>query len=454
MSNKKEYSLFTAIAMIVGIVIGSGIFFKADDILRFTGGSVALGVLVFMIAAISIVFGSLTIAQLAFLSDRPGGVITYMEETWSNAFAGSFGFFHTLVYYPTLIVIITWVSGIYIPMLFGIESTLEMQCGVGFIAMIVLFAMNVYAKKLGDYFQISSAVIKIIPLVLIAIMGVAFGDINTNFTVAPVVADTGKFAFIAAIVPIAFSFDGWIVTTSIAHEVKNSKKALPIALVVSPFFILLIYSLYLIGISAIVGPAEIIELGDAHVYQAAIEVFGAFGAKIILVFVVISVLGAANGLVIGLIRLPFSLAHRGFFPNEKAVSKVDKHLDVPVNSAIFAFGISVVWYVIHYFVMKYDLLTGSDVSEIAIVVSYTFYIALYIAVLKLYRKGVIKSFVKGRIFPILATIGSLIIFVGSVVNTSGTGGILNVKAVTFIIVSVAIIMLSYAYCDKKERNKK
>lgn len=448
---KKQYSLFTAISMIVGIVIGSGIFFKADDILRFTGGSVALGVLVFMVAAISIVFGSLTIAQLAFLSDRAGGIITYMEETWSKAFASSFGFFHTLVYYPTLIVIITWVSGIYLPMLFGFESTLEMQCIIGFIATCTLFFINVYSKKLGDYFQISSAIIKIIPLILIAVAGVTIGDINTNFTVAPIVADTGKFAFISAIVPIAFSFDGWIVTTSIAHEVKNSKKALPIALVVSPVFILLIYSLYLIGISAIVGPGQIIELGDAHVYQAAITIFGDLGAKIILIFVVISVLGAANGLVIGLIRLPYSLANRGFFPNKEQVSKIDLKLDVPVNSAVISFGLCVIWYVIHYFVMKYDLLTGSDVSEIAIVVSYVFYIALYVAVMKLHNKGVIKGVLKGKIFPILATFGSLIIFVGSIINTSGVGGIFNTKAITFIIVSVVIILLSYAYCDKKQK---
>ena len=62
---KNEYGLFTAITMIVGIVIGSGIFFKSDNILVATDGSIALGVLVFCIAAIAIIFGSLTISQLA-----------------------------------------------------------------------------------------------------------------------------------------------------------------------------------------------------------------------------------------------------------------------------------------------------------------------------------------------------------------------------------------------------
>ena len=62
---KEEYGLFTAIAMIVGIVIGSGIFFKSDNILVYTNGSIIKGVAVFVIAAIGIIFGSLAIAVLA-----------------------------------------------------------------------------------------------------------------------------------------------------------------------------------------------------------------------------------------------------------------------------------------------------------------------------------------------------------------------------------------------------
>lgn len=447
--NKKEYSLLSAIAMIIGIVIGSGIFFKADDILRFTGGSVWLGVLVFVVAAISIIFGSLSIAQLAFLSNKAGGVITYMEQTWSKAFAGSFGFFHTLIYYPTLIVIISFVSGIYISMLFNIKSSVEIQCIIGFASMFLIFLLNVFAKKMGDYFQISATILKIIPLVLIACIGLIFGE-SYNITTAPIIEDTAKFAFISAIVPIAFSFDGWIVTTSIAHEVKNSKKALPIALVISPIFILVIYSMYLIGISAILSPEKIIALGDAHINEVANLIFGEFGAKIILIFIIISVLGAVNGLVIGMIRLPYSLANRGFFPNEKEVSKIDKKLDIPVKSAVISFGICVLWYIIHYFVSKFDLLTGSDVSEIAIVVSYIFYIALYVAVIKLHKKGVIKGILKGRIYPIFATLGSLIIFIGSIINTSNEEEFFNLKAISFILVSLAITLCSYAYCDKKQ----
>ena len=74
-STNGRYNLITALAMIVGIVIGSGIFFKADNVLKYTNGNVALGVGVFVLAAVAIIFGSLSIAELAKRTDAHGGLI-------------------------------------------------------------------------------------------------------------------------------------------------------------------------------------------------------------------------------------------------------------------------------------------------------------------------------------------------------------------------------------------
>ena len=75
----KKYGLFTAITMIVGICIGSGIFFKSDNVLIATNGSIALGVLSFYLAAISIIFGCLTIGELASRTDKVGGLIHMLK---------------------------------------------------------------------------------------------------------------------------------------------------------------------------------------------------------------------------------------------------------------------------------------------------------------------------------------------------------------------------------------
>lgn len=79
----KKYGLSTTITMIIGICIGSGIFFKSDNILIATNGSIFLGALLFIIAAISIIFGCLTIGELAVRTDKVGGLISiFKSRNW------------------------------------------------------------------------------------------------------------------------------------------------------------------------------------------------------------------------------------------------------------------------------------------------------------------------------------------------------------------------------------
>ncbi|MEG1636914.1 MAG: amino acid permease [Cellulosilyticaceae bacterium] len=411
---KTEYGLFTAIGMIVGIVIGSGIFFKSDNILVATGGSISLGVLVFCLAAVSIIFGSLSIAELASRTSKAGGIITYAETSYGPAAGCAFGWFHTFLYYPTLIAVVSWVTGIYTCILFGLEGTLEMQVGIGFAVTITLFIVNVLSAKLGGYIQNGATVIKLIPLIIMAIAGLTLGD-PSSITISDVtqMQSTG---WIAAIAPIAFSFDGWIIATSISHEIKDAKKNLPLALIFAPIFILIIYVLYFIGISIFVGPENVMALGDAHVDSAAITLFGASGAKLILVFVIVSIMGTVNGLIMGMTRLPYSLAIREMFPKSEYVAKVNSNLGMPVISAVVAFVICIFWTGMHYFTQKFGLLPNSDISEISITINYVGYIILYVYVFKLGRQGEIKGIWRGVINPILATLGSLMILFGSMGN--------------------------------------
>lgn len=411
---KNEYGLFTAIGMIVGIVIGSGIFFKSDNILIATNGSISLGVIVFCIAAVGIIFGSLTISELASRDCKAGGIITYAENSYNSSVACAFGWFHTFLYYPTLIAVVSWVSGIYICMLFGIDGGLTLHTSIGFGAIIIFYILNILSARLGGYFQNLSTVIKIIPLILIAIAGIFFGDpksVSMNEIV-----HMESTTWIAAIAPIAFSFDGWIIATSIGHEIRDSKRNLPKALVVAPLFILAIYVLYFIGISVLIGPEKVMALGDAHVDLAANTLFGPWGAKMVLIFVVVSILGTVNGLVMGHIRLPYSLALRGMFPKSEKIKIIDKKLGMPVNSAIVSFIISVVCLLIHFITQKYSLLPNSDISEISITMNYVMYILLYVKVFRMGMNNEVKGLWKGKINPILATVGSLIILFGSISN--------------------------------------
>ena len=118
------YRLPTAIAMIVGICIGSGIFFKSDNILIATGGNVPLGILVFLLGAVGIIFGGLSIGQLAARTAQPGGLIAYAAEFVGPGFTGGVGWFQVFFYFPTLVAAVSRAAGHYFCSLFSIPDTL------------------------------------------------------------------------------------------------------------------------------------------------------------------------------------------------------------------------------------------------------------------------------------------------------------------------------------------
>ena len=439
MEQNKKYGLFTAITMIIGIVIGSGIFFKADDVLVYTNGNVILGIFIFCVAAIAIIFGSLSIAQLATRTDKPGGVISYAEEFVNKEMASAFGWFQTFLYLPSLVAVVSWVGGLYIVQLFNIQEGILNAYTIGVLLMLSIYFINILSAKIGGYFQNIAMIIKLIPLVLFAILGFVKGNPQQILMAdVEVVKSTGiSLGIMAAFAPIAFSFDGWIISTSIAHEIKNSKRNLPIALIVSPILVLLIYVLYFIGISVFVGPQRVLELGNDSISEMANILFGPIGAKVILVFVVISVLGTLNGIIIGSIRMPYSLAIRNMTPFSQHLKKEnEKFNSLPLNSALFSLVIGLVWYVIHYFS---NTTKGVDVSEISICVSYLNYCVLYGVIIKLTKKGEIKNKIMGYFIPVMAILGSLIILAGSFSNP---------LFIYYIIICLVIMLVGYWYYKK------
>lgn len=435
----KRYGLFTAIAMIIGIVIGSGIFFKSDNILIATGGSVVLGIIIFCFAAVSIIFGSLTVAELASRTDEPGGILTY-ARTFINPAAGSaYGWFQTFVYLPTITVILSFVSGIYFCIFFNIDATLEVQCLVGFVLLTGLYIVNILSEKLSGLFQNASTIIKLIPLIAIALAGILHGgSAAMALPVAPPTSGLFQAPWIMAIPAIAFSFDGWIISTSVAHQIKKSKRNLPIALVVSPLFILLMYILYFVGVTNLLGADSIMQMGDAHLDKAAVMVFGDVGAKFIGLFVLISVLGGLNGLIMGISQMPYSLALQKMIPASDKFALLRAKTKYPLYSALIAYVVIVIWFVIHYFTQHFNLLANSDISEIAIVVSYLLYLPLYYQVFKMGLKGQIGVF-RGIICPVLATIGSLIIF---------SGGLQSPLFVLYIVICLTFLGFGILYYQK------
>jgi len=401
-------------------------------------------VVLFVLGAIAIIFGGLTVAELASRTDKPGGVITYSEEFVSMRYATAFGWFHTLVYYPSLTFVVAFVIGIYTSTLFGWDMGVGGWCLIGVVFTTLCFLYNTLSPKFGGLFQNASCIIKVIPLILLAFCGLVWGDPASGFAnLAEQTQNSGK--WIMGISAVAFSYDGWIISTSIAHEIKDSKRNLPRALIIAPLIILFLYIAYFISVSTYLGSATVLDAGDNAVYIMAEQLLGTTFSKLILVFVIISVMGTVNGIVLGGIRLPFGLALRGSaMPAAGWFSKINDRLNMPVNSAIFMYGMAMLWGAIHYITTSRGLLGGSDVSEIAICASYLLYIVFYWKVFQMWRSGEIKSFFRGVICPIFATVGVGLVAYGSLI-----GGPLYVVYLGISAVVIACGMLYYQQKTKK-----
>ncbi|MDN5467188.1 MAG: APC family permease, partial [Lactococcus raffinolactis] len=343
----RKFGLLMSIAMIIGIVIGSGIFFKADDILMQTNGNVMMGCLVLLLGALGIIFGGITISEWAKLTDDAGGLISYAEKAFGRLFAFLLGWFQTTVYFPALVAIVAFVAANYTLALFPQFGSAKFGIWLmTLIYLVAIYIMNLWSSRLSEIFQTSAMFIKLIPLLLIAICGLIFGDpqaISSHAITLPVVlSSTG------AIVAVAFSYDGWTVAPSIGHEIKNSKRNLPLALIISPLIILAVYVSYFVGISLMIGPAEIMKMGDLAFSAAAERLFGPVGQKLMLVAVIISVLGTLNGLVVANIRAPYFLALRQELPYSHKIGVLHARYNLLILSALLSFVMTLIWLGIHY----------------------------------------------------------------------------------------------------------
>lgn len=128
-------------------------------------------------------------------------------------------------------------------------------------------------------------------------------------------------------------------------------------------------------------------------------------------------MGTVNGVVLGYIRLPYSLALRNAIPFSNSMKKINPKLNMSVNSAYFAMAVSGVWWVIHYLQNKYGLLINGDIAEIAISMSYLLYILLYYQVFRLSgEREKSKVVLGGVVFPAFAALGSLFVLLGGLAN--------------------------------------
>lgn len=417
----KKYGLWTSIAMVVGVVIGSGVFFKADDVLTLTNGNIIIALIAWFIGAISMIFGALVFAEYAQRIEKANGIVDYSEEAYGKKFGYLVGWFKGILYYSPLSAILAWVAAMYTLTLFG-SSNAANSTETWIIAityMVLTYLMNYYAPVIAGKFQVTTMIIKLIPLLLIAVIGsisgIANGIMIDNFASAAKEIGSGIGSWTSAVVATAFAYEGWIVATTINSEIKDAKKTLPRALTIGTIVVFIVYVIYFLGVTGVLTTDRILSEGDNAVSIVSNSLFGNFAGTMLTAFVVISCLGTLNGLVISCIRVPYSLAIRNNGPLPRLLSRVNKKSNMPTFSVIYAFIISITYIILWYGSLNNWFGQYIGLDEIPIVLIYGLYIFLYIWYMKNFKDlNIWKRFV----VPTLAIIGSLIILYGGISNPS------------------------------------
>ena len=119
----RKYGLLTAICMVVGTVIGSGVFFKAQNVLNATGGNMPLGIAAWVITGAIMIVCSAQFAVMATKYERVSGVVDYAEATCGKNYAYYLAWFMVNIYYPGMTSVLAWVSARYFGVILGWDMT-------------------------------------------------------------------------------------------------------------------------------------------------------------------------------------------------------------------------------------------------------------------------------------------------------------------------------------------
>ena len=386
----KKFGLVTAICMVAGIVIGSGVFFKATPVFANNGGSMVKSLTTVLVVGLLMTICAYTFSILAGRYSNINGLVDYAEGVCGKRYAYTVGWFMSVIYYPVIVSTLAWVSSNYTCSLLEINNA-NVRLLITASYLLLSFLLNIFSPKLSGKFQISTTVIKLIPLLVMAIAGTVIGLVNgqtlENFTAdtSGIVTSTGGGLF-GAIVAFAFAYEGWIIATCINAELHNAKRNLPRALVIGTLLTIIVYLVYFLGVSSVLSTEQIISAGDNLPRIAFTSLFGgnALFGTIVYVFIIISCLGTMNGVMLATCRGFYSLAARNQGPAPLSLSHLSRHSNMPIKSSLIGIAITVVWMLQWEFGLirgKLPAIISFENDELPIITLYAFYIPIFISMM-------------------------------------------------------------------------
>lgn len=405
---KRQISFGQALATVVGSVIGAGVFFKIGTITAQTG-STSMTLFVWILAGIISIASGLTISEIA-ASLKINGAIKYLDYTYGRVWGFLFGWAQMIVYFPAQIGALSSIFGVQFVSLFGIKARYSNLIAI--LLVLFLLGINLIGTKFSSKMQSVITILKIIPIALIIIWGL-FNPVKIPAPIIPLTVGTGHSfptAISQGLISALFAFEGWIVVTNLANEVKNPEKDLSRAIILGLSAITLIYVLINYTFMTVL-PIDQLTNNNNAAFQASMKLFGQFGGKLVTVGILISVYGAVNAFMLTGMRTPYILAQDNLLPFSNKIGKSNIHTGVPVVGAFIVDAIAIVMILLGNFTVLTDML---------VFVMWTFNTMLSVAVIILRkREPELKRPFKVPwypIIPIISVIGGIFIVVSTIIN--------------------------------------
>lgn len=344
-------------ALVVGTVIGSGVFLKAA-VMAQEVGTPKLVLLAWVAAGILSLAGALTYAELGAMLPHAGGEYVFLRHSYGEASAFLFGWSRFIVAGSASIASLGAAFAIFLSSLIPLNhvwassnysflgKTINWQFGsqqlVAVAVILLLSAVNCLTVAFGGKVQSSLTVLKIAGLAVLVI-GVFFFAPSANWsnlaTPTGTAEWTGLSVFGVAMLAALWGYDGWNNMPMAAGEVKDPGRNIPFALIVGMIIVMAVYCLtnlayfYALPFNE-VATANSTQFREAPsvAAKAAQSFWAGSGGKLISIAFVVSALGALNGSILSNARVPFAMARDGLFFNR--MQTLSKRTYVPVFSIV------------------------------------------------------------------------------------------------------------------------
>ncbi|MBA3315232.1 MAG: amino acid permease [Planctomycetaceae bacterium] len=345
-----------AIAIVVGNVIGAGIFLKPGEAAT-QAGSVWLAIAAWVAGGVLSLLGALTIAELALRLPQAGGLYVYLREAFGRPIGFLFGWSEFVIGVPAsigaLAAGLAGMSGAIADRHFSVWE--ESAIAIG--AILVLTAINVVGVAWGGRTQLATTAVKCLFLAALAALPFVLSALGYSGIDASNYRDTTEPAggseaslpvrFAGALLAVLWAYSGWHAVAPVAEEVKSPRRNIPIALLGGG---VLLAALYLAIVLAYHGTLPMREIRDAGIrlpQAMTARLLSPFGSGVtgavvigISVAAFISIAGSLNANLMSGPRVGFAMARDGVFPH--ALSIVHARFRTPAAAIVTQATLSIV----------------------------------------------------------------------------------------------------------------